>query len=107
VGKGFLYPAPLEAGWSHLEDRKGLVSGIIVSGLGIGSFIFGMLTSWLVNPQNLTPTMIEVVPGVKEAYFASEVNVRVPEMLQLLCLAYAVLIIIGLLTISKFEPSEE
>ena len=55
VGKGFLYPAPLKAGWSHLESRKGLVSGIIVSGLGIGSSCFGMLVSWLVNPDNLTP----------------------------------------------------
>ena len=81
IGKGFLYPAPLEAGWSHLEDKKGLVSGIIVSGLGIGSFIFGMLVSWLVNPSNLTPTMVEVVPGVHEAYFTSEVNKLVPQML--------------------------
>ena len=43
IGKGFLYPAPLNAGWSHLPGRKGLVSGIIVSGLGIGSFIFGIV----------------------------------------------------------------
>jgi hypothetical protein len=41
VGKGFLYPAPLKAGWSHLPGRKGLVSGLIVSGMGIGSFLFG------------------------------------------------------------------
>ena len=107
IGKGFLYPAPLEAGWSHLEDKKGLVSGIIVSGLGIGSFIFGMLVSWLVNPSNLTPTMVEVVPGVHEAFFTSEVNKLVPQMLQMLCIAYSALICIGLLMISKFEPSED
>jgi len=55
IGKGFLYPAPLVAGWSHLEERRGLVSGIIVSGLGIGSFTFGLLVSFLVNPDNLVP----------------------------------------------------
>ena len=50
IGKGFLYPAPLKAGWSHLEQRQGVVSGIIVSGLGIGSFSFGLIVSALVNP---------------------------------------------------------
>ena len=55
VGKGFLYPAPLNAGWSHLPGRKGVVSGIIVSGLGFGAFIFGYLTMAIVNPDNLFP----------------------------------------------------
>lgn len=82
IGKGFLYPAPLKAGWSHLEGRRGLVSGIIVSGLGIGSFSFGMLVSYLTNPDNLEPIMVEVVPGVSEAYFDNQVSERVPKMLQ-------------------------
>ena len=43
IGKGFLYPAPLVAGWSHLLGRKGFVSGIIVSGLGFGALFFGMI----------------------------------------------------------------
>ena len=51
--------------------------------------------------------MVEVAPGVKEAYFGSEVSNRVPQMLQLLCLFYTVLIAIGLLMISAFEPTEE
>lgn len=58
------------------------MSGIIVSGLGIGSFSFGMLVSLLTNPDNLEPTMVEVVPGVKEAYFETQVNERVPGMMQ-------------------------
>ena len=41
MGKGFLYPAPLNAAWSHLPGRKGFVSGIVVSGLGMGAFTFG------------------------------------------------------------------
>jgi MFS family permease len=57
IGKGFLYPAPLVAGWSHLECRRGLVSGVIVSGLGVGSFTFGLLFSLLVNPENEAPVM--------------------------------------------------
>lgn len=45
VAKGALYPAPLRASWSHLPGRKGLVTGIIVSGLGFGSFIYGIVVN--------------------------------------------------------------
>jgi hypothetical protein len=41
--KGCLTPAVLRAGWSHLPERKGLVSGCIISGYGFGGFIFGIL----------------------------------------------------------------
>lgn len=55
IGKGFLYPAPLKAGWSHLPGRKGFVSGLIVSGMGVGAFLFGILVQRIVNPDNLAP----------------------------------------------------
>ena len=107
VGKGFLYPAPLVAGWSHLDDRRGLVSGVVVSGLGIGAFTFGLLVSFLVNPENLKPELVEVVPGVQESYFTKEVSDRVPTVLRTLCIVYGVLILIGIIAISNFVPSEE
>ena len=81
IGKGFLYPAPLNAGWSHLPGRKGFVSGLIVSGLGIGAFLFGIIAQKIVNPDNISPTMVTVAQGVQESYFADEVNNRVPFML--------------------------
>ena len=43
IAKGFLYPAPLNAGWSHLPAKKGFVSGVVVSGLGVGAFIFSII----------------------------------------------------------------
>jgi MFS transporter, OFA family, oxalate/formate antiporter len=74
IGKGFLYPAPLNAGWSHLPARKGFVSGIVVSGLGIGAFIFAMLTKYVMNPDNIAPQPYQVAPGVVEYIFPPEVN---------------------------------
>ena len=41
IFKGLLTSALLRAGWSHLPERKGLVSGSIISGYGFGGFIFG------------------------------------------------------------------
>jgi len=55
IGKGFIYPAPLRASWSHLPGRKGFVSGFIVSGLGLGAFMYGILVNFLVNPLNKSP----------------------------------------------------
>ena len=81
IGKGFLYPAPLNAGWSHLPGRKGFVSGLIVSGLGIGSLLFGILAQKIVNPNNISPSMVTVADGIEEPYFPDSVNERVPLML--------------------------
>jgi MFS family permease len=44
ICKGCLYPCALIAAWTHLPARKGLASGIIVSGMGVGAFIFGIVT---------------------------------------------------------------
>ena len=85
MGKGLMYPAPLNAAWSHLPGRKGFVSGIVVSGLGIGAFAFGILARHIVNPDNLCPAPVEVAPGVDEYYFPKEVNARVPMMIIIFC----------------------
>ena len=53
LGKGFIYSAALQAGWSHLPGRKGFVTGIIVSGIGVGAFFYGLLGNYLVNPDNV------------------------------------------------------
>ncbi len=103
VGKGFLYPAPLNAGWSHLPARKGFVSGVVVSGLGIGALSFGILAKYILNPSNLEPTSYEVAPGVFEYEFPKEVNAKVPELLLVFCICWTILLSIGLLTVSNFE----
>lgn len=53
--KGFFKQSSLRAGWSHLEKRRGLVSGIVLSGYGLGGSIFGMLFQWLADPLDVEP----------------------------------------------------
>ncbi len=103
IGKGFLYPAPLNAGWSHLPGRKGFVSGVVVSGLGIGAFIFSLITKQILNPENVEALPFEAAPGVKEYIFPAEINMRVPEMIYILCLCWTILLSIGILTVSNFK----
>lgn len=89
IAKGFLYPAPLRASWSHLPGRKGFVSGAIVSGLGFGAFIYGIVVNRLVNPDNLQPVQQETPDGHFETVFPPEVSERVPKMLLTLGICWA------------------
>lgn len=40
--KGFNKQSCLMAGWSHLAQKKGLVSGIILGGYGFGGSLYGL-----------------------------------------------------------------
>ena len=44
------------AGLKWLPDRKGLVNGMIVTGFGLGAFVFDFVISWYCNPENKMPT---------------------------------------------------
>lgn len=106
VGKGFMYPAPLRAGWSHLSKRIGFVSGLIISGLGFGASIFGLIATLIVNPDNKLPIKTEIEPGLYEYYFPDDVSARVPYMLKILCLIWTYLILFSCLTITNYEKLE-
>jgi len=121
VGKGFVYPSPLKASWSHLPGRKGLVSGFIVSGLGFGAFIYGILASLIVNPENENPMPMfydaelgkmrpeEEKPNddvVIELVFSKEVSDRVPAMLQILVGCWVVHLIIGMLSVTEYQKKK-
>jgi len=103
-GKGFMYSAAVRAGWSHLPGRKGVASGIIISGFGFGGFFFGIITNRFANPNNEKAQPIEVSPGVTEYFFTGEVAENVPAMLRKLCMIWTGLLIFGLLTISEYKP---
>ena len=94
---GISYFPPIIAAWEHLPLRKGSATGWIVGGFAIGTFIFGIVSVQIVNPDNLKPT--KTFPGEKQKYFDSEVSDRVPTMLRVLSACYLVLTIIGLLLI--------
>ena len=104
IFKGLLQPAILRAGWSHLPERKGLVSGAIISGYGFGGFVFGMLCQELCNPDSLQYVMD---PESGRRYLPIEVGNRVPDALHYLCLVWAAQILFGLLTITYYKKSEK
>ena len=107
IGIGLSYLAPLMCGWEHFPERKGMVSGIIIGGFGFGSFIFDMISTILVNPQDIPPS-IEIKSGQTEQfYFDTEISNRAPIMLRKLIAIWAIMIAISLPLIRKPKNTEE
>ena len=75
TGVGLSYTAPMIAGWKWMPDNRGLVSGGILTGFGVGGFIFSLLGSKIVNPQGL---------NMVEGRFPDEVYNNFPKMLRTL-----------------------
>ena len=88
------------AAWSHLPGRKGLASGVVVSGMGVGSFIFGIICNKMVNPNNEKATR-DI--NTSENYFTIDVNARVPFMFEMLCLIWTCQLIFAGLTVSAYK----
>ena len=87
-------------GWEFFPNRKGMVSGIIVGGFGFGTFIFGFISTALVNPDNVEP--FQVPNG--DVLYPFEIASRTPKMLRELCAMWIVLSAIGIIFIDR-NPS--
>ena len=63
IGQALVAASSLSAGWSHLPGRKGMVNGFIVCGAGFGSFLFGIITHKLCNPDNVEVILVDYNDG--------------------------------------------
>lgn len=69
---------PLICCWEYFPERKGLITGIIVGAYGFGSFVFNQISSALVNPESLKPTIL-IHNGKSEIkYYTPDVANNVP-----------------------------
>lgn len=57
---GIGYFPPVRNAYLHLPNKKGLCSGIILSGFGLGSALFNLIILELINPKNV---MVDIETG--------------------------------------------
>jgi OFA family oxalate/formate antiporter-like MFS transporter len=50
---GLLQYCANEHAWLFFPDKKGLASGIVLSGFGLGAFIFINISTKIINPNNI------------------------------------------------------
>lgn len=92
IGLGICYSAPITCACKFLPNRKGTVTGSIVAGFGLGAFIFGLVSTSLLNPHHLN---VSDYPDERDAaYFASdsEVAENVPKTFLTLGVCYFFLV---------------
>ena len=94
-GVGIAYAAPMIAGWSWMPSSKGLVSGAILTGFGLGGFFFNIIGSSIVNPLGKDPF---------NGKFPPEIYVQFPFMLRRLARIYACISLFGAFLITEPVP---
>lgn len=52
ICNGSGYTIPLRICWDLFPNSKGMVTGVISCGFGVGSFLFGIISTLLINPNN-------------------------------------------------------
>ena len=86
---GFLYMIPVAHCYKYFPKKKGMVSGIIVAGSGLGTFVFSMMATSAINPNNIKPDIDN------ESYYSEIVALNVPIFLRELAIICFLSILIG------------
>jgi len=96
ICNGLAYTIPLKVCWDHYPNRIGFVTGVIICGFGIGSFLFGLVSTLIINPNNLKTISIDM--GSDQIY-GKNVAGNALGALRTLALCWTVMIIIALFLI--------
>lgn len=107
LGAGSIFTAPLIVAWSHYPANQNRVTGFIISAHGFGSLLFNPLTTAIVNPNNVSPTIREDYGSLTRYYFDADTANHVPDMLIWLSVTILILSIIILLTTGNITPAEQ
>lgn len=99
--KGFYKQCSLVAGWSHLGGKKGFVSGVILSGFGIGGSVFSIWYNYRVDELG-EEAKLDKSDG--NLYFPEIVGERYPRIHREVCFGMAILTAISLLFLSNYHP---
>jgi hypothetical protein len=80
-----------------------MVSGIIICGFGMGSFIFSFLSTMLANPHNLSAHH-EVNDII---FYGPDVAANVPSMITKLSFSWSILCLISLICLKPLNTDED
>ena len=86
IGCGLSYMIPVQCGWEFYPEKKGLITGILMSAYGLGSFFYTLISTALVNPKGDSPSVDSGIKDLK--YFSKDIADRTPYMIQILCVIF-------------------
>lgn len=94
-------------GWKCFPHNKGLVTSLIFAANGLGTILATILSTIIVNPNDLQPTIYVTEGVITYRYFYAEVSQNVPKFLQVFSLAETLILIYGIFHIYIPADSEE
>jgi hypothetical protein len=100
---GFLWMIPLNNIYAYYPHKKGLCSGFILSGIGVGTATGNLIAKHLINPDNYKPTRI----NENESYFGLEVSENFPSGMRVLGMYFVLLTFAGSLLTFNYNKVEE
>lgn len=100
---GALYIIPIRLGFMYFPHKKGIVSGLIVCGFGMGAFFLSYVAKYIINPDNYAPEIYNA--QVKEYYFDHRVSDNVPFGIRVLSIIYLFTALIGVWLIT--DPTKD
>lgn len=99
IATGLTYSVPLHIAWMYFPKKEGLISGLIIAGYGLGGFIFGLVSTHYINPDDINPKVEVADKESPDDYdtspFSPEVAEDVPRMIRRLSLYWLFILIIS------------
>mmetsp|Transcript_10151 Transcript_10151/g.15184 ORF Transcript_10151/g.15184 Transcript_10151/m.15184 type:complete len:393 (-) Transcript_10151:33-1211(-) len=94
IGAGMITITSFFAAWDHFPNSRGKVTGIIMFGYSASTLVYGILFTFIVNPNNYRPS------GSGESLsYGQEVNERVPYGMLIIGLVWGLKTLVGVLLI--------
>ncbi len=107
LGIGVSYVSPIACAMKWMPKWKGLVSGVVVAGIGLSPLVFNAVQTGFINPTNKHPDLAPYDSDPDEKYFTQEdVLEKVPKFFWILGICYAGILAISSICIAKPYPTE-
>ena len=91
------------AGWSHLGGRKGMVTGVIISGYGVGGALFSVYYNKRVDEGGENPVLDKKDGNM---YFPEPVGKKYPDIHKEVCFLMAAMTAVCIVLISNYSPNK-
>ena len=105
IGNGLSSMSIISCAVTWMPRWKGLVSGFVISGMGVSPFLFNALQTAFINPSNKPPNDLYIL---HDNYFTQpEILDRVPVLFLLLALVYISIIGIASIFIALPYPANQ
>mmetsp|Transcript_32581 Transcript_32581/g.56436 ORF Transcript_32581/g.56436 Transcript_32581/m.56436 type:complete len:310 (+) Transcript_32581:3453-4382(+) len=92
--------------WSQFPKCKERISGFVVGGFGLGSCIFNLVATRLVNPNNESPSIEEDEGEITYNYFDRDIAENVPSMLRWLALTYLIISSLAVILLTRTQQTD-